>query len=324
MSPRRAPDRTQYPRRWRLPAALLALLAGVLAFGRAAPVAAAAVTPPPAHVVAARALLSPYWGPDIQRWAGQIHALSRAYGFHPDFIAAVIQQETDGERSAVSFRRGVGLMGLWPAGAMWRPSAETLLGPTNDLRWGMAVLSYAVQQAGGDLYTALAAFSGGWQAAGRRPVSDYAAAVLDSYARALLVRAGLSPETATRWTVAVVIRAGNVPEESLLVLGHKPIGPLHTFVYHTVYAFADKAGHAYTISGYVVPVGLSELAVAESGRGSPDELEAPLRARLGEKDAGSVMGNPRVLLACLAQMERLRGRVTTRWYAPSGCPPAER
>lgn len=315
MSPRPAPDRTHGPRRWRLPAALLALLAGALAFGHATPAAAAA--PPPAP------LLSPYWGPDIQRWAGPIHALSRAYGFHPDFIAAVIQQETDGERPGVSRRGSAGLMGLRP-GAVWPPSAEALLGPANDLRWGMAVLSYTVQQAGGDLYTALAAFNGGWQAVGSRSSSDYAAAVLDSFARALLVRAGLSPETATRWTVAVVIRAGNVPEESLLVLGHKPIGPLHTFAYHTAYAFADRAGHAYTIGGYVVPVGLSELVVVESGRGRPDELEAPLRARLGEKDAGSAMGNPRVLLACLAQMERLRGRVTTRWFAPSGCPPAER
>ncbi|MBX7254435.1 MAG: lytic transglycosylase domain-containing protein [Candidatus Promineofilum sp.] len=315
MLPRHAPDRTQYPRRWPLPAALLALLAGVLAFGHVAP--AAAATPP------ATLLLSPYWGPDIQRWAGPIHALARAYGFHPDFIAAVIQQETDGERPGVSRRGRAGLMGLLP-GAAWRPSAEALLGPANDLRWGMAVLSYVVQQAGGDLYTALAAFNGGWQAVGSRPSSDYAAAVLDSFARALLVRAGLPPESATRWTVAVVIRAGNVPEESLLVLGHKPIGPLHTFAYHTVYAFADEAGRAYTVSGYVVPVGLSELVVAESGRGSPDELEAPLRVRLGEKDAGSAIGSPHVLLACLAQMERLRGRMTTRWFAPSGCPPAER
>ncbi len=315
MSPARVPDRAYCPRRWRLPAALLALVVGALAFGRAAPVEA--ISPP------ATPLLSPYWGPDIQRWAGPIHALARAYGFHPDFIAAVVQQETDGEHPGISRRSSVGLMGQLP-GAAWRPAAETLLGPANDLRWGMAVLSYVVQQAGGDLYTALAAFNGGWQSVGSRPSSDYAAAVLDSFARALLVRAGLPPESATRWTVAVVIRAGNVPEESLLVLGHRPIGPLHTFAYHTVYAFADEAGRAYTVSGYVVPVGLSELVVAESGRGRPDELEAPLRARLGEKDAGSAMGNPRVLLACLAQMERLRGRVTTRWFAPSGCPPAER
>ena len=76
--------------------------------------------------------------------------------------------------------------------------------------------------------------------------SEYAARVLDSYARALLARAGLAPETATRWTVAVDIRAGNVPDEGLLVLGYEPIAGLHTLVGHTVYAFADGAGHVYT------------------------------------------------------------------------------
>ncbi|HOU40509.1 MAG TPA: transglycosylase SLT domain-containing protein [Promineifilum sp.] len=303
-----------------MPAALLALLAGALAFGHVSPARAATARPAPAVP-----LLSPFWGPDIQRWAGQIHALSLAYGFHPDFIAAVIEHEAEGEQRAVGHPRMAGLMSLLPArrGSQWQPSAETMLGPASDLRWGMTVLSYVVQQAGGDLYTALAAYNGGWQAVGSRSASDYAAGVLDSFARALLVRAGLSPQTASRWTVAIIIRAGNVSEESLLVLGHQPIAPLHIYAYHTVYAFADEAGHAYTVSGYVVPVGLSEGAVVESSAG-PDELEAPLRARLGEKDAGSAMGNPRVLLACLAQLERLRGQVTTRWFAPLGCPAAER
>ena len=287
--------------------------------------AVAATSPAWAEGAAETPVLSPYWEPAIQRRASLISSLSEAYGFHPDFIAAVIQQESRHSRP-MAYLGAAGLMNVMSAGSAWRSSSEALLRSSANARWGMAVLSYVVQQAGGDLFTALAAYNGGWQHVNGRLPREYAAAVLDSYARALLVRAGLSPETAARWTVAVDIRAGNIPEESLLVLGHTPLAPQAVvarraaFVRHTVYAFVDGAGHAYYIRGYVVPVGLSELVASDPGSANPDELEAPLRARLGEKSAGTAAGNPRVLLACLAGLTRLRGQVTTRWYGPSDCP----
>ena len=120
------------------------------------------------------------------------------------------------------------------------------------------------------------------------------------------------------------IRAGNVPDEALLVLGYEPVAELRTMAPHTVYAFADDAGRTYYVRATVVPVGLTAMVAGESGLDNPDELEAPLRARLGEKSAGSAAGNPRVLLACLAGLTRLRGQVTTRWYGPSGCPASGR
>ena len=304
-----------------LGAALVALLS------LAAP--ASAVSPTRAESEADGAVLSPFWEPGIQRRASLIGALSEVYGFHPDFIAAVIQHESHAYRP-IAHLGAVGLMNVMAVGPAWRPSSEALLLPSANLRWGMAILSYVVQQSGGDLFTALAAYNGGWQHVNSRLPREYAAAVLDSYARALLVRAGLSPDLAARWTVAVDIRAGNVPDESLLVLGHTPLAPQAVvarrtaFVRHTVYAFVDESGHAYHVRGYVIPVGLSELVAADPGSDAPDELEAPLRARLGEKSAGSAAGNPRVLLACLAGLTRLRGQVTTRWYGPSGCPAVER
>ena len=274
-------------------------------------------------------VLSPFWEPGIQRRANLIGTLSEAYGFHPDFIAAVIQQESHGNRP-MAYLGAVGLMDLMSVGSAWRPSSEALLLPSANLRWGITILAYVVQQSGGDLFTALAAYNGGWQHVNSRLPREYAAAVLDSYARALLVRAGLSPDWAARWTVAVDIRAGNVPDESLLVLGQTPLAPQAVvasraaFVRHTVYAFVDGAGHVYYVRGYVVPVGLSELVAVDPGSAGPDTLEAPLRARLGEKSAGGAAGNPRVLLACLAGLTRLRGQVTTRWYGPSDCPAVER
>jgi hypothetical protein len=300
--------------------ALLALLAGALLalLGGAGPARAAQ-----ADALPTVPILSPYWPADIQRRAGTIAALAEANGFHPDFVAAVIAQEAQMGPQAIGRLGAVGLLGIPSGGTEWRPSAQALLSSSADMRWGLAVLSHVVRQAGGDLHTALAAYYAGWQQVDARQPREYAERVLDSYGRALLVRAGLAPEAAERWTVAVAIRAGNVPDEPLLVLGHRPITGLRTFVPHTLYAFADETGRVTYVSGYVVPVGLSESVVADSGRGEPDTLEAPLRARLGEKNAGA-SGNPRVLLACLAGLERLRGRVTTRWYGPSGCPAYER
>lgn len=303
---------------------LVALLGPLPALiGPATPALAAVTTEPPSDD---GVMLSPYWGPEIQRWAHDIAALSAIYGFHPDFIAAVVWHEGDREYRTSGRLGAVGLTGLLPArgAGRWRSSSETLLAPGYDLRWGISILSHVVQQAGGDLYTALAAYNGGWEHVDGRLQREYATRVLDSYARAVLVRAGLSPQAAARWTVAVEIRAGNLPEEPMIVLGQKPFPGAHLLASHTVYAYTDGAGLMYLVSAYVVPLGLTEIVATNSGLEHPDELEAPLRARLGEKLAGSATGTPRVLLACLAGMERLRGRVTTRWFAPSSCPPVGR
>ncbi len=292
-------------------------------------------------------ILSPYWSPSIQRWSPYIESLSEAYGFHPDFIAAVIQHEADDRQGAISHMGAVGLMGAAPTGAalQWRPSSEELLIPAANLRWGMAILSYVVQQSGGDLYTALAAYNGGWDHVNSRLPREYAARVLDSYGRALIARAGLSPQMAHHWTVAVEIRAGNVPAEPLLVLGDKSISGLQALASlrsvllrpsaaYTIYAFANESGRTFYVRGYAVPIGLSELVGGESDGTFPDELEGPLRARMGEKSVSRPPGNPRVLLACLPSLTRLRGQPhptsvdspppTTRWYSPSNCPAAER
>ncbi len=266
--------------------------------------------------------LSPYWGPEIQQWDEYIVALSEAYGFHPDFIAAVISHELSTNNGAASGGGPAALMGMFPGNGNegGRASSDAMATPPNNLRWGMVILSYVVQQTGGDLSTALAAYNGGWSHVNNLSSQAYAASVLDSYARAMMARAGLSPEMANHWALAVEIRAGNVPVDSLLLLGNQPTNEAQTFAEHTVYAFVDHDGRVFFVRGYVVPLGLSEYAPAKQTLGGDDQLEAPLRARLGEKAAHSPFGNPRVLLACLPSLSRLRGQLTTRWYAPSDCP----
>jgi hypothetical protein len=268
--------------------------------------------------------LSPYWDADIRRWENEIGGLTELYGFHPDFIAAVIKYEAEQEIPLTGHGGIVGLTGRQSSGRpiAWTPSSEQLLAPTANLRWGLAILSYVVQQSGGDLFTALAAYHGGWEHVNSRTPREYAARVLDSYGRALMARNGLSPEMANRWTIAVQIKAGNVPAESLLVLGTRPIAGVRTYAEHTLYAFAGAGGQAYYVRAFVVPLGLSEFVAADSSLNF-DELEAPLRARLGEKSAHGAP-DARMLLACLSGLERLRGQVTTRWFSPTYCPAAGR
>lgn len=270
--------------------------------------------------------ISPYWAPSIQVWSDYIQILSATYGFDPDFIAAVIRHESSGDHQVVSYMGAVGLMGVMPTGPglEWRPSSETLLVPAANLRYGMAILSQVVKASGGDLFAALAAYNGGWDQVNSQEPRQYAASVLDSYARALVARQGMAPDTAAQWTIAVEIVGGNVPVEPLLVLGREPISELRLFAEHTVYRYADNHGQFYYVRGYAVPVGLTDIIDNETAFGEADELEAPLLARLGDKAAHNPDADTRVILACLSKMPRLRGQVTTRWYSPSSCPVGDR
>lgn len=287
---------------------------------------------PPAQSTNARSVgddmtLSPYWAPNIQRWSSYIGALADAYGFDPDFIAAVIKHESHGDEGVISYMGAVGLMGVMPSGPglEWRPTSSELLTPATNLRWGMTILSYIVQQSGGDLYSALAAYNGGWKQVNSRVPREYAARVLDSYARAVVARNGMSPDSATQWTIAIQIRSGNVPTEPLLILGTKPLSDLRLFAEHTVYQYADVDGHVYHIRGYAVPVGLTDLVPYTSPSSADAQtLEPALLSRLGEKGAKGAFGNDKVLLTCLPSLTRLRGAINTRWFAPSDCPAAGR
>ena len=268
-------------------------------------------------------ILSAIWGPSIQRWAEYINALADFYGLDPDFIAAVIKEESNGDPLVVSRVGAVGLMGVMPAspGLEWRPPSEELTNPSTNLRWGVAILSEIVRQSGGDLYAALAAYSGGWSQANRTVPREYAARVLDNYGRAVAVRSGIAPDIASQWTIAVEIRLGNVPNESLLVLGDQPVSGLRTYGGHVVYHYVDQSGQGYFVKGYAVPVALVvPFGTDASAVNRADSLDIQLQARQGQTNIKISESNPRVITACLPSLSRLRGHASTRWFAPSSCP----
>lgn len=277
----------------------------------------------PAHQINASSVLSPIWGPAIQRWSSYIAVLSDFYGLDPDFIAAVIHEESNGDPLAVSRVGAVGLMGIMPTspGLEWRPPADALENPSTNLRWGVAILAEIVRQSGGDLYAALAAYSGGWSQVERGVPREYAARVLNNYGRAVAQRSGISPNIAAQWTLAVEIRQGDVPNDSLLVLGDQPISGLLTYGEHVVYHYIDQSGRAYYVKAYAVPVALiMPVGGSDTAVTTADSLEMALQARLDQTAVKISQSNPGIIEACLPSLSRLRGRASTRWFAPSYCP----
>lgn len=270
-------------------------------------------------------LLSPMWGPTIRQWSTYIGVLADTHGLDADFIAAVVQEESNGVVDGVSSVGAVGLMGVMPQGPglEWRPTTEELLIPAINLRWGVAILAEVVRQAGGDLASALAAYSGGWEYAGSNVPQAYAANVLDNYARAVLIRQGISPDIATRWTIAVELDKGYVPLDPFLVLGEQPVSGLYTYAPHRVYDYVDDFGRSFFIDGYAVPLALLVPAYPDANNLTPgrgNEMDIHLQARLSEDGVKIDTSNPRIILACLPSLSRLRGIASTRWFAPSGCP----
>ncbi len=268
-----------------------------------------------------QAVLSPVWPPTIGQWATDIETLAAINGIDPDLIAAIVHEESNGDPRAVSRVGAVGLMGVMPKGPglEWRPEPSDLTDPMTNLRWGVAIIAEIIRQSGGDIHAALAAYAGGWEQVDSRVAQEYAASVLNNYGRAVAVRNQVSPDIADRWTIAIQIRGGYVPSEDLLVLGDQPVSGLKMYGEHTVFQDVAENGHPYFVTGYAVPVALV-VPLNDVAFGSAHAVEEVLQARLDRLQAKNEQSNPRVLLACLPSLSRLRGRNSTRWFAPSDCP----
>lgn len=267
-------------------------------------------------------VLSSIWDGNIRQWSAHIGVVAYQYDLDPDLIAAVIHEESNGDHDVVSRAGAVGLMGVMPSspGLEFRPTPEELMDPDTNLNWGVAILAEILRQSGGDFYSALAAYSGGWEQVNQRVPRQYAAEVLNSYGRAVAVRNGISPDIASSWTVAIEMRHGNVVDEPLLVLGDQPLSGLQVYGEHVIYRFTDELGRVYLLKAYAVPVALVVPLADGVAFGPGDALETQLYARLGQEVTKVDTSNDQVLMACLPSLGRLRGRVSTRWFAPSQCP----
>ena len=87
----------------------------------------------------------------------------------------------------------VGLMQIMPkeAGFSWRPSEDDLLDPSANLYWGTRTLATVIRQGHGDVFSALAAYNGGWDRTMLRGPRMFATTILRDYARAVASREGV-------------------------------------------------------------------------------------------------------------------------------------
>jgi hypothetical protein len=217
--------------------------------------------------------LSPYWDPDVSRWEPFILPPAQQRNIDPDLVAAVIWKESLGrawERSSVG---AVGLMGLMPF--EWRPSAEELANPWTNLAWGVRALAHTIRDGNGDLYYALAAYNGGWGKIHLRVTRNYAADVLNHYARAVAMRHGL-PEDGN-WIAIFSVENGPDPNTITVVGPQRPLTryterpwiqadipsvPVGVSPHSTVIQFVDEYNVEHRVNMWLVAADNSPLPTA--------------------------------------------------------------
>jgi hypothetical protein len=154
-------------------------------------------------------VLCPYWRPNITQWADLITKYSANNGLDPNFVAALIQEESHGNPHLVSRAGAVGLMQIMPyeRGFTWRPGTWTLLKPEANLEWGTNTLSEVIRQAQGRLTLAVLAYNSGWDRLQLRSAHLFAAKVFDHYARCIAAHYGLDPKQLSDYAVYVVAQS---------------------------------------------------------------------------------------------------------------------
>lgn len=158
--------------------------------------------------------LSPYWEPVVSRWEDIVVRYAERRGLDPDFVASVIWKESRGISTVRGPTGAVGLMCVKPF--PWRPSAEALENPWTNVAAGTRTLAQVVRDGNGDAFYALAAYNGGWEQIHLRVTRNYAADVLDHYARAVAVKEGLPHDG--DWLALIAVE-GVPDQKTVTVLG---------------------------------------------------------------------------------------------------------
>ncbi len=150
--------------------------------------------------------LCAYWQPNITKWSDLITQYATANGLDPNFVAAMIEEESKGNPNLISRAGAVGLLQImsYEAGFTWRPHSYQLRKPEANLEWGTHTLNEIVRQAQGRLTLAVLAYNSGWDRIQLRSTQLFAARVFDHYARCILAQAGADYENANDYTVYVI------------------------------------------------------------------------------------------------------------------------
>ncbi len=155
-------------------------------------------------------LLSPYWHSRLQQWDTLIVEEATRRALDPDFVASLVWMESAGRSHVVGKMGATGLMQVMPKeeGFSWRPSRTALLDPSTNLFWGTRTLATVIWQSKGNVFTALAAYNGGWDKIELPGPRAFAMTVLRDYAAALAMRQGLEEEA--HWVAFFAVMAPDV------------------------------------------------------------------------------------------------------------------
>ena len=245
----------------RLVAASLVL---VLSFANATPRHAAASTPIAQAEPPLRGSISPYWRFEVNQWEEQIVRQAEKRHLDPDLVAALIWHESQGLSWAQSASGAVGLMQVMPSdmGFVHRPTAEQLFRPSTNIDWGTRILTEIIQETKGDLFTALAAYNGGWYQTGRNIPRGYSREVVTLYAEAVAVRNGYENPSLDEWGLVIELQGRDdvdfavSPEPGWLLTTHIT-GPRATLgmpvIGAVVYSATSLDGRPWRITMWLLP-----------------------------------------------------------------------
>jgi soluble lytic murein transglycosylase-like protein len=103
--------------------------------------------------------LASFYSPSVKHWKPQIHEWAAEYGLNPNVVAIVIQIESCGDPSVISWAGATGLMQVMP---FHFDNGENMLNPATNMQHGMEVFMECLYQfSDGDLGLALACYNGG-------------------------------------------------------------------------------------------------------------------------------------------------------------------
>jgi hypothetical protein len=222
--------------------------------------------------------LSPYWGPNITRWAELITHYAGQRGLDPDLVSALIYEESHGLPYLVSSMGAVGLMQVMSqeTGFYWRPRRAELLNPSVNLAWGTRTFGLILQDAEGSASRALAAYNGGWEQETIPSTQKFAIRVLDHYARSIVARSGYEAESMKAWTLVLDIQSsagifrkdviesgGTIELDSRFDLSKLPDSTPRAMAYSAI----DEDGTAWLVEAWVI-VEPIEGRTIQPGRGT--------------------------------------------------------
>lgn len=228
------------------------------------PQTATAAVPSQEQAPSAHGSISPYWRFEVNQWEEEIVQYAEERHIDPDLVAALIWHESQGLSWAHSASGAVGLMQIMPSdmGFVHRPTAEQLLRPSTNLKWGTSILSEIMQETKGDLFTALAAYNGGWYQTGMDIPRGYSREVVTLYAEAVAVRNGYENPALDEWGLIVELQGRDdvdfawSPEPGWLLTSHIT-GPRATLgrpvIGAVVFSAAGPDGRPWRITMWLLP-----------------------------------------------------------------------